>query len=491
MALVLEIAFLTGLCRAARAPEETVPDWPPQPDRIFSALVASWGLRGEAADERAALEWLERQPPPVIVASDATPRMAPQVFVPPNDPRLDRKKTARQVWPEFRARQARRFPAARPEDPLMRLVWRTNAPDADILGPLQRLAESTSYIGHSASLCRCRFYVMEEGALQQNEEHFRVPRRWVYPGRLAELKREYEAGRRPGRGVPVRAFPWPGKEGGPKTVFDSRWLILEHVRGDRPDIRACALLAKRIRDTLMAGYGRIGREVPAIISGHEPDGTPLKSTHIAIIPLAFIGFPHADGRLFGFAVVPPAGHVFSNDRVFHKVLRACAPYDPSLLRHVMEVGIKDGRRASWKIGLAPSFEPPAGRASLDPRHYEGPARFFATATPILLDRHLKKRGKERVEEAIALVKLACRNIGLPDPSDVQVNKHPAIEGVPSAAPSGSAPHWTRWRLPETLASRQLVHAVIAFEEPVKGPVILGAGRFVGLGLCRPIREVEE
>jgi CRISPR-associated protein Csb2 len=43
-----------------------------------------------------------------------------------------------------------------------------------------------------------------------------------------------------------------------------------------------------------------------------------------------------------------------------------------------------------------------------------------------------------------------------------------------------------WRLPPSLATRQLTHAVIRFAEPIDGPVILGAGRFVGLGLCRPI-----
>jgi CRISPR-associated protein Csb2 len=49
----------------------------------------------------------------------------------------------------------------------------------------------------------------------------------------------------------------------------------------------------------------------------------------------------------------------------------------------------------------------------------------------------------------------------------------------------------RWRLPSSLASRFLTHAVIRFSEPVEGPVILGAGRFVGLGLCRPIVHAED
>jgi CRISPR-associated protein Csb2 len=86
--------------------------------------------------------------------------------------------------------------------------------------------------------------------------------------------------------------------------------------------------------------------------------------------------------------------------------------------------------------------------------------------------------------------MACRNVGLPKPEIVVADKHPAVEGIPSAYPSGKAPAWMRWRLPSALASRQLTHAVIRFAEPVAGPVILGAGRFVGLGLCLPLDDVE-
>jgi CRISPR-associated protein Csb2 len=49
----------------------------------------------------------------------------------------------------------------------------------------------------------------------------------------------------------------------------------------------------------------------------------------------------------------------------------------------------------------------------------------------------------------------------------------------------------RWQVPASLASRALTHAVIRFSEPVAGPVILGAGRFVGLGLCRPLDNAED
>ena len=55
MSLILEIEFLTGAYRAAHSPASNTPDWPPQPDRVFSGLVAAWAARGEQSIERLAL----------------------------------------------------------------------------------------------------------------------------------------------------------------------------------------------------------------------------------------------------------------------------------------------------------------------------------------------------------------------------------------------------------------------------------------------------
>ena len=126
MGLVLEIEFLTGVCRAAREPGDDAPDWPPQPDRVFSALVSAWAAGGERPEEREALEWLEAQPPPAVHASGHTARTTPDVFVPPNDPSASRApKTYMNVMPSSRARRPRRFPIARPDRPLMAMAWST------------------------------------------------------------------------------------------------------------------------------------------------------------------------------------------------------------------------------------------------------------------------------------------------------------------------------------------------------------------------------
>jgi CRISPR-associated protein Csb2 len=106
---------------------------------------------------------------------------------------------------------------------------------------------------------------------------------------------------------------------------------------------------------------------------------------------------------------------------------------------------------------------------------------------MVLDRHLKGGSNEEVQkDRERLVADACeRSIGV-RPVMVTVGKHSAMRGAPSARPSGHAPRWTGWRVPKHFASRPLVHVVVEFKEVIAGPVLIGAGRFCGLGLCLPL-----
>ncbi len=485
MALVLEIEYLSGVAFAAVGPDSGTPDWPPQPDRVFSALVATWAILGQDADGQRALEWLEALPAPMLLAPEAPPRTDAVVFVPPNDPRSDRRKHARGVLPALRSRQPRRFPASRPHDPVVRLCWPDARPDPATFAALLALARDTAYVGHSASLTRCRF--LRDDA-PPDPGRAAPPRRRVYAGRLAELCRSFEAGRRPlpGARVAPAADATPPRTGS----FGGRWLVFEHVAGDMPDLRACALVAKTLRDALLDGYRRIGRgdDIPEVVSGHAPDRSPSRDAHLAVLPLPFAGFPHADGHVMGFALVPPRDSTLLDDADFRRVLRTLAPIAEDHGRRLLTLTTKAGtpRGRAFSIGLSPTFEPPVGRRSLDPALYTRPAPVFATMTPIALDRHLKRKGAARQDEAAAQIADACRNVGLPEPDAVVCDKHSAIVGAPSAYPAGGAPAWTRWGRPRALASRHLTHAVIRFARPVDGPVVLGAGRFVGLGLCRAL-----
>ena len=482
MSLVLEIEFLAGVCRATHSPASDRPDWPPQPDRVFSALVATWAARGESSGEREALEWLEAQRVPAIHAGGYTARTAPAVFVPSNDQRSSTKaETYLKVMPQARPRQPRRFPVAHLDDPALAMVWETD-PEPKLLEALDALARDIGYLGHSASLVRCRFL---SSATPELKHPSALAQRQVYPGRLQELIRAH-------RRNPVRPVVLPGaialpEPPAPPPPRDAGWLVLEAIGGVVPDIRAAALVGRTLRRALMSGYRRIGMadEIPAFVSGHESDGTLLRAPHLGIVPMAFGGSPHADGRVFGFALVPMAQTALREISGLRAAFEEVAPYDHGSERRILELKYTPHRE--------PLLLSPAGAASkrsLEPGPYLQPARVWASLTPIVLDRHLKRYDEGRVRELIAR---SCTNIGLPrpDPGCIQAGKHSAVEGAPPAWPRPDAPPWTRWRVPDPLATRLLIHAVIDFGRAVAGPVMLGAGRFSGLGLCRRFGEAGE
>src|SRR4051812_4339465 len=98
------------------------PEWPPHPSRLFSALTAAWGDGGGEQELRCALEWLEQQAAPRILAGAHTVRKEVQVFVPVND-----SKTV----PEERPRKGRVFPSATLTDPDVYFVWESE-PDSAV-----------------------------------------------------------------------------------------------------------------------------------------------------------------------------------------------------------------------------------------------------------------------------------------------------------------------------------------------------------------------
>ena len=105
----------------------------------------------------------------------------------------------------------------------------------------------------------------------------------------------------PGTAVPMTMEALP-------KLPRAAWLVLEAVEGTVPDIRAAALVCRALRRALMSGYRSIGRadRIPKLVSGQTPSVAPTCAPHVAIVPMAFVGFPHADGRVVGFALVPRA-----------------------------------------------------------------------------------------------------------------------------------------------------------------------------------------
>jgi CRISPR-associated protein Csb2 len=240
-------------------------------------------------------------------------------------------------------------------------------------------------------------------------------------------------------------------------------------------------MASTIRKFLLSGYA--GREAPEVIGGHLA-GTITSKPHMAILPMADVGWDWSDGHLMGFAVCLPRDVAEAETGLFQALAHISAKQHPGQ-RHAesreFSIGLPGGRL--WRVVRQP--QPTA--ASLKPERYFGPARKWATVTPIALHRYLRaRRNPWRQAEMNQLIAEACVHIGLPRPVAVVPYNGSAIRGSPPAEPSRGEPKWMGWAVTDPLKGRTLTHAIIKFGEPVLGPVVLGTGRFYGLGFCLPI-----
>lgn len=475
--LTLELELLTGAYRAS-LPDGSSPEWPPHPERVFSALVQAWGDGGRSDEERSALEWLEGQPDPTIEASAyASARTAPTFYVPPNDPRGHELA----VLPTQRRRQARTFQASIPTDPVVRFRWNATPPD-EVLLHLEALANRVASLGHSSSLVRCAIAQGTEPVLPiwKPVEQGGVALRAVYAGRLADLEDWFGDGGSPrerprSRRVVQYSPKMPEGAHKARTIFGGLedWFVFEEVGGFRPDLLGFAHVARRVRDALMTFAPE---PVPETISGHADDGSPTRRPHLAFVPLANVGSQYATGDLLGFAIVLPRG-LDPNER--RTVLQAIARFAEVDADGEGRARVHLTREHTWELArtVIPS------RATLRPDRWCRPSRTWVTATPIVLDRFPAEGSP--LEEA-AIVESACRNIGLPAPVEIELHKHSALRGaVPAYLPARGRANWT-FPTNASFRNRPRRHVVLRFSEPVEGPVILGAGRFYGFGLCLPM-----
>ena len=214
---------------------------------------------------------------------------------------------------------------------------------------------------------------------------------------------------------------------------------------------------------------------PEWFSGHRRDGRPSVAPHMGLVPLPFVGSPHADSRIMGFALVLPRG-LDSGE--------AGRCLEPIL--HDTETGLPRSHRlfgGKWfecTLGLDTRERPPI---NLDPNTWTAASRVWASVTPVVQNRHFD--GDDNWERATESTKDACEHIGLPRPSEVLLHPVSLVEGAPHA---GEFPQIVRKRDGGHQSHR---HTVIIFDEPVRGPVLIGAGRFRGYGLCRPMDDVRK
>ena len=253
------------------------------------------------------------------------------------------------------------------------------------------------------------------------------------------------------------------------SVFDPSLIVLG-ISGKRIPLPATLKLTTALRGLLMKECPE--QPPPEWFSGHRLDGTPTSEPHLALAPLPFVGAQHADGRIMGLAVVLPAElDPQEAGRCLHPVLHdqetSLPPEHPLFGGQWFECGIR----------LETRERPPT---NLDSNTWTRRSCVWATVTPVVLNRHFD--GKDKWERAAESVKDMCEHIRLPRPQEVLLHPVSRVEGVPTAR------EFPRLVRKSDSGRRSHNHAVIVFDEPIRGPVLVGAGRFRGYGLCRPINE---
>lgn len=410
---------------------------------------------------------------------------------------------ARKVLPAGRSRQPRTFPVALPYEALVHLRWPGDAPDC-VMESIDRVAARVTRIGHSSSLVSVRAVLASEVEVGHRHRWTPDPNgskilRVPLPGQLERLEAAHERHRQ----VEPRLLPagYTAYSSGASqarakiptpNLSASGWVLLEvtaPTSGGRRrllDLSLAQHVARALRGTLTkAADGNW----PEVLSGHGPDGRPSQQPHLAFVPLADVGHRFATGTILGIALVCP---VDLDNRARQTLLRTVAEAErtgipaedldepPALELTLGRHGVVHLRR----------LRDISSTRTLQPDRWTHPARRWASASAVALGRNpgnLGSRDPKVVERAVAnaeaTIAAACFNIGLPRPLAVWVHRRSVLEGAPSAR--RFMPFPTEGGGPQ----RVCVHAEVLFGEEVRGPVLLGAGRYFGLGLCSPLGEV--
>jgi CRISPR-associated protein Csb2 len=473
------------------------PDWPPSPARVFQALVAGSARQGEISDvDRSALRWIEVLEPPVIAVPIAREGRRLTVFVPNND--LDSVGGDPEKLGSLRRykfAKPRLFDAATP----LHYVWHLDGSRKaeELAAQVCRLADDLYQLGRGVDMAWACGEVLDDveaarrlasypGAVFRPRDSGQgLTLACPQAGSLDSLIARHTAQRGrfiAGDGMGKQVFVQPPKPRFVQVAYDSPTTCEVYDLNDSKwPLARCVELVELARDKAaerlkraLVGSAAVVDRVFVGRGAVEAD----KSSRIQLVALPSIGHQHADRMIRRLLVRVPPNCPISRDDV------------------------------AWAFsGLVLQTDPDTGEILLDlvatqdngmPRHYgvgaTSPARCWRSVTPVALPwagvprRHARGRdgdgiegGQERADaqaQAAVAVRQALRHSGMCIDADIRcVQREPfEAKGARSEA-FASGPRF---------AAQRLWHVEVEFSQPVAGPVVIGDGRYLGLGLMRPL-----
>ena len=229
------------------------------------------------------------------------------------------------------------------------------------------------------------------------------------------------------------------------------WLLL----GRAISGRRLTPLTTLLKEAILSRHQLMHGEPPAVLHGHGINGNGYDLARFLALP--DVGYPRSRGRIHGMALWLPPGC----DAVVRQRARDAAFTVRSLTGRGLDVSV------------IPRDNEPRPHAA-NPARWTRSARCWVTAFPALHER----RG--RLD--LAQVSRWCAHAGLPAPARFRSARSPLVRGAVDLAPV-EVNRPGRPGLPYS-------HVKLWFEEPVAGPVVIGAGRQRGLGLCVPVDDAD-
>jgi CRISPR-associated protein Csb2 len=512
--LCISVRFLTPSYHGRG--DEGEPEWPPSPLRLYQALVAAaagrWNERGKIETARACLLWLEKQSAPTIIAAEVVKGSNYRSYVPDNigdhaagawsrgNPDAFIKRTEKDIQPLwFRRENAIHYLWAIPEGESAFEAFKET---------LSQTVRSITHLGWGIDMVVADARIFDATAIGKLGGDHWLPGdnggkslRSPMHGTLENLEQHYEMflnRLRPDRFSPVpplarfRTVQYRGSKDSPYHSFAAFSLLKVDASGFRAfdPVRNGMKVAGMLRHS--AGQ-ILGKDALAdAVMGHGE----TESGRVAFVPLPTIEF-RGEGKPKVIGSVRRA--LLIGVRGFQKT---------DLMRLAQGIASEPLREEGTEDEVALLSRLPNTDNMV--KEYLRGSTTWATVTPMILPGYDDPRGYRKRLNAAAtggealspdaqkelLGKLDERIEGLIRKAILQGGFSKEIARAALVEWSGSG-FWagvdlaSRYSVPEKLRRYRRVHVRIRWRDDkgevitVPGPLCLGSGRFVGLGLFAP------
>jgi CRISPR-associated protein Csb2 len=435
------------------------PEWPPHPAQVFCRLTRA------ALDEhdRTALRWLEQQPAPRIhitqqTCTQPTPGQRTADHPRPGHPtttlcwqhpapteirhRLDAMARRALTGASLHLRFERPAPTPTCHNAPIHHTGHDTTPTHGVTVDPCSLIDAdvslgTPFPGFLDQLSLDQFSTAPDDDQSWHASRFTGYRFQQEPRRRTSFPQQLSTPRRPS----------------PPSVYTD--VVVFTLQGRRIPGWHAPQLTEALRRAVLAVAGD---RAPEALHGHRADGLP----HVAFLALPDVGEPSSDGSIMGMAVAVPELPETPRTQIVRAVqdLRRRSGTDTVTLRGqgfpTAVLHYSPGHVRPW---------------AASPERWRQGSRRWTTATPMVLDHYPKRpaQTEQRIRESV-------HRLGLPDPLTVRFDTDSLLKGGIALRPHD---------LPEQNRRKLYYHVELTFPDPVAGPLLIGAGRYLGVGLFAP------